>query len=142
MRLSSTRPELGRPSPSVSADALRLLVDAMATYRLTRLATADVISEPLRRSIVVRSLGSPIEEVTELTEVAEETEGPITAQEAVDALTDPPKVARLITCRWCAGMWIAAGVVAARRLAPKAWDPLADVLALSAAAVLAARLED
>jgi hypothetical protein len=117
----------------VSADVLRLVVDAMATYRLTRLATADVISEPIRRSIVIRSVELPIDELAD---------GTATAQEAVDGLDDPPKVARLITCRWCAGMWIAAGVVAARRLAPKAWDPVADALALSAAAVLAARLED
>lgn len=122
------------PSPAARpGPVLPLVLDALATYRLTRLATADVISEPLRRSIVGHSLGSPLDPVAEA--------GP-TAQEVVDGLPAPPKVARLVTCRWCAGMWIAGGVVAARRLVPQLWDPAAHVLALSAAAVLAARLED
>lgn len=64
------------------------------------------------------------------------------AQEVVDATTDAPKLARLITCRWCAGMWIAGGVVAARRIAPTRCDPAAKALALSATAVLISGLED
>jgi hypothetical protein len=111
---------------------LELLVDGLATYRLTRLATADVISEPFRRSVVGRLLGWSDEERSAATP---------TAQEAVDDLDDPPKLARLVTCRWCAGVWIAGGVVVARRLAPRAWEPVADGLALSAGAVLLARLE-
>jgi hypothetical protein len=57
-------------------------------------------------------------------------------------MKDPPRLATLITCRWCAGMWIAAGVTAARLARPGAWDPVARGLALSASAVLLARLED
>lgn len=38
----------------------------------------------------------------------------------------------LITCPWCASPYIAAGIVVARRLAPRWWGPLADVLAMSA----------
>jgi hypothetical protein len=55
---------------------------------------------------------------------------------------DPPKLAELITCRWCASVWLAAGVVAMRRMAPRAWHPMSTVLAFSAAAALLARLED
>ena len=55
----------------------------------------------------------------------------------VDALPEPPKLARLITCRWCAGVWIAAGVVGARSLAPRAWTPVARALALYDAALTA-----
>lgn len=112
---------------------LELLVDALAAYRLTRLATADVISEPWRRRVVDR-----------LVEDGPETEEAVvaaTAQEVVDALPDPPKVARLLTCRWCAGVWIAGGVVAARAAAPRAWDPVARALALAAVATLLARAE-
>ncbi|HJR25152.1 MAG TPA: DUF1360 domain-containing protein [Acidimicrobiales bacterium] len=116
----------GRP-----ASWIELVVDVLATYRLTRLATADVISEPVRMAFVRRTgvIPPPGEEEA-------------TAQEVVDALEDPPKLATLVTCRWCAGMWIAAGVSAARRLTPEAWDPLARGLALSAGAVLLSRFED
>jgi hypothetical protein len=125
-------------SPATGANdaamaGLELAVDVLATYRLTRLATADVISEPLRRSVVGRALGRSRDDMASVTE---------TAQEVVDAIADPPKVARLVTCRWCAGMWIAGGVVAARRIAPTWWDPAAKALALSATAVLISRFED
>ena len=108
-----------------------LVVDVLATYRLTRLATADVISEPARQAVLRRS-GAEI--------------GPehvdLTAVEVVDALKDPPRIATLVTCRWCAGMWIAAAVTGARLAAPRFWKPVSRGLALSAAAVLLARLED
>lgn len=48
---------------------------------------------------------------------------------------------RRITCRWCAGVWIAGGVVAARTFAPKVWSSVARGMALSAVATLLARLE-
>jgi hypothetical protein len=109
-----------------------LVLDGLATYRLTRLATADVISEPYRRSLVGRLMGWGAEELAATTP---------TSLEAVEGAEDPPKLARLITCRWCAGMWIAGGVVAARALAPRAWDPVARGLALSTGAALISRLE-
>jgi hypothetical protein len=108
-----------------------LLVDGLATYRLTRLATADVISEPVRMAVLAHTGAEP----------PPGAEDP-TAQEVVESMKDPPRLATLITCRWCAGMWIAAGVTAARALAPRAWDPVARGLALSAGAVLLSRLED
>ncbi len=115
-------------------DPLELLVDALATYRLTRLATADIISEPLRQSIIGRLLLAGPEPL--------EMDGSKTAQEVVEGLESPPKAASLITCRWCAGVWIAGGVVAARSLMPKAWQPVSRGLALSAGAALFSRLED
>ena len=45
-------------------------------------------------------------------------------------------VAEWMECPWCAGMWVAAGVAAARAWAPRWWDPAATVLALSAVAGL------
>lgn len=109
---------------------MELLVDGLATYRLTRLATADVISEPARMAVVRRLVSDPPDPV----ETA-------TAQEVVEDQDDPPKLATLVTCRWCAGMWIAMGVTAARLVAPRVWDPTARALALSAGAVLLARVE-
>jgi hypothetical protein len=43
----------------------------------------------------------------------------------------PEKLSDLVTCPWCMGVWVAAGVFAARRVAPRAWDPLARALALA-----------
>ena len=117
-----------KPSPQVWSE---LTVDALATYRLTRLATADVISEPARMA-VLRKVGA---------EPAPGADDP-TAQEVVESIKDPPRLATLVTCRWCAGIWIAAGVAAARHVAPRAWQPVARGLALSAAAVLLAQFED
>ena len=119
------------PAVDTAGPWLDLLVDGLATYRLTRLATADVISEPVRMALL-RKVGA---------EPHASEEDP-TAQEVVESLADPPRLATLITCRWCAGMWIAAGVTAARVVAPQAWKPVARGLALSAGAALLARFED
>lgn len=108
--------------------------DALATYRLTRLATADVILAAPRNAVCRWAYRN------RLTAVA--GEGP---QPWADLAMDDesaPKLATLVTCRWCAGMWVAFGVVAARRLFPRAWQPVARALALSAGAALVARLED
>lgn len=81
-----------------------LAVDALATHRLVKLVTDDVITAPLREKIFEKY---------------------------------PPQEdswSYALTCPWCAGIWIAAGVVAARRLLPKAWAPVAELLALSSAA--------
>ena len=108
-----------------------LLVDGLATYRLTRLATADVISEPVRMAVLRRTGAAP----------PPGEEDP-TAQEVVESMKDPPRAATLLTCRWCAGIWIAAGVTSARAVAPRVWEPMARGLALSAVAVLLSRFED
>jgi hypothetical protein len=109
---------------------LPLLLDVLATYRLTRLATADVISEPVRMAVLRRTGAEP----------PPGSDDP-TAQEIVEGMADPPRAATLVTCRWCAGIWIAAAVTAARMFAPRAWDPMARGLALSAGAVLLSGLE-
>jgi hypothetical protein len=110
---------------------LTLLVDVLATYRLTRLVTADVISEPARR-VVLKKVGA---------EAPAGSDDP-SAQQIVESMKRPPRLATLVTCRWCAGIWIAAGVTIARSFAPRAWTPIARGLALSSGAVLLARLED
>jgi Protein of unknown function (DUF1360) len=115
-------------------DPIELSIDLLAAYRLTRLATADIISEGPRRALV-DSVGR---EAAETVDPRHER----TAVAVVSEMEDPPPLARLVTCRWCAGVWIAGGVVLARAIAPRAWDPVAKALALSAGAALLAALED
>lgn len=126
-------PRRGLTTAAPAIDPLELLVDGLATYRLTRFATADVLSEPFRQAVLRRVGVDP--------PPPEADERP-SAQELVEADADPPRLATLVTCRWCAGVWIAAGVVVARTAAPRAWAPVARGLALSAGAVLLSRLED
>ncbi|HEU5149033.1 MAG TPA: DUF1360 domain-containing protein [Iamia sp.] len=119
--------------PERSPSSLDLVVDSLAAYRLTRLATIDVVGEPARQAILRRvGIAEP---------VADGTAHP-NAEAMVDADPAPPKLATLVTCRWCAGIWVAVGVGAARRWAPRAWSPVAWGLALSAGAALLARLEE
>ena len=139
MHLTQPRPLIARGARTTrpltgSGEPLDLLVDALATYRLTRLATTDVISEPVRLALVRRLGLSGADADSGSTEV--------TAQDIVGEVTDPPKLATLVTCRWCAGVWIAGAVALARHSAPRAWSPVARALALSTAAVLLARFED
>jgi hypothetical protein len=114
---------------------LELLVDAVAAYRLTRLVTADDITAPIRDAIVEWSYDR-------LPDVEVERSGGETWSDVAIADPDAPKLATLITCRWCTGVWVGAGVVAARRLTPRAWQPLAEALSLAAAAALVAALEE
>ena len=116
---------------------LELLVDAGAAYRLTKLLTDDEITEEPRAALVRRSFaGCGLEYDADENEVALDVVQRYRVEHG-----PPPKLATLVTCRWCAGVWIGAGVVAARRLAPRAWQPLAEALSLAAAAALVAGLE-
>lgn len=85
-----------------------LALDALATVRLTRLVTID--SFP------------PI----------------AAARERIQTRYEGRPVAELVGCPHCAGVWVAAGVLAARRVAPRWWSPVAVLLALAAAPSLAA----
>ncbi len=99
---------------------LRLVVDALAVYRLTRLVTEDEISAPLRRlagGYVAR---------------------PFTANAKEMQVAARPRVAAFITCPWCISIWVAAGVVALQALAPSPWSYAAAGLAFSAIAGLIA----
>lgn len=81
-------------------DPTELVVDAIATYRLTRLVQEDSLLDRPREWVLDR--------------------------------WGHRKAAELVTCPWCAGVWVAAGVVAARVLFPRAWPVCARVLAASA----------
>lgn len=130
------------------SDPLELVIDCAAAYRLTKLVTDDSITQEPRDAIIRwayrRKIGPwPIEvDGTSTAQEAIDRRPPGTWQDVVAADADPPKLAELITCRWCAGMYVAAGIVAVSRLAPRTWRPLARLLALSAAAAWLARIED
>lgn len=126
-----------------------IVIDALAAYRLTRLVTLDTITEGPRRAVVRKAfLDSPGAALPH--GWADWMSTPATSYPAAEFVAGVreagdhaiPKAADLITCRWCAGVWVSAGVIAARALVPKLWDPVARVLAVSAAAALVAGLED
>jgi hypothetical protein len=118
---------------------LEFAVDALAAYRLTRLATADTITEELRGAVITAVYAWHGEE----DQLAMLREGnPFsTWADLVGLDPEPPKTAVLLTCRWCAGWWISVAVVVMRRRHPRLWQPIAEVAACSAAAALLAGLE-
>jgi hypothetical protein len=80
-----------------------LVLDALAVFRLSRLIVADSILDEPRGKLLVHL----------------ESNG-------------HSKLAYLIGCPWCISFHTAIFVVCARRLGPKAWSPIAKVLAASA----------
>jgi hypothetical protein len=87
-------------------------VDALATARLTRLLTQDSITEPFR----------------------------VRVERAEGAGHLPLGAGEFVSCPWCVGVWVSAAVATARRVAPRAWNVAAGVLACAeVAGLLAAR---
>lgn len=114
-----------------------VLVDVLAVHRLVRLVTTDTITRPIRERLVEQSYGDRLDGETPETPAT-----PTMWSDFAEDDGDPPFVAGLVTCRWCASIWIAAGAVAAHGLVPALWLPLAGLLALSSASTLLAALED
>lgn len=110
-------------------DVLDLVIDAVAAYRITRLVTSDTFGDRLRDAVIRWAYDDPTAEMVE--QGVADRRG---WQDYAHADDDPPKVAELVTCPWCAGVWVGFGVVAARRLAPGLWGPVARALAVSAVA--------
>lgn len=82
------------------------LVDVLATHRVTRLVTEDVITQSARQKIFEKY--PPNED----------------------------SWSYALTCPWCASIWIGAGVAFARKFYPRVWNPVAELLAFSSAAGL------
>lgn len=124
-----------------AADAV---TDALATARLARLVTADDITEPLRERII-RAAYRSRPPVTITTDGATVTiaagDGGTDWVTVADLDEDPPAVVTLLRCRWCVSVWLGFGVVVARRVAPRAWGPVARALAFSQVAGVVAALE-
>lgn len=127
-----------------------LLLDALAAYRLTKLVTDDTITAVPRAKIIESAYRSQAraEGVTLSTRIDTACRGRLSDMRpsdwddlAISEAEDAPKLATLITCRWCAGFYCSLFVVAARRFAPRAWPVAARALALSAGSALIAGLE-
>lgn len=86
-----------------AAEATSLTVDALAAFRLTRLIVTDDVFGVPRSSVKSWLLEH-----------------------------DHPRLYDLIGCPWCVSVYVGAGVVAARTVAPRVWHPLACALAFSA----------
>jgi hypothetical protein len=100
-----------RPSRTAppSSDPVTLVVDALATYRFTRLLVSDGIADRPRAALLRRL----------------ERGG-------------HGKLVELLDCPWCTGFWVAASVVASRRIAGRWWGPVAEAFAFAAVTGLAA----
>lgn len=85
------------------SDVLDVVVDVLAAHRITKLVIEDEITADLRSDFLDRH----------------------------DPATS--KLGYLVTCPWCTGFWVSAGVVAARRAAPGLWGGIALALATSSA---------
>lgn len=127
---------------------MSVLLDGVAAYRLTKLVTDDSITQPIRDRIIEAAYVS-VGRAEEVKHHCQDRWG-VTDGEWIEgdwqrAVNEddgvPPKLAVLVTCRWCAGMWVALGVVYVARRG-RWWRPMSEALALSSAAALLARLED
>lgn len=83
-------------------EGIDLVVDALSVYRLTRLLTLDSLP-PVKH-----------------------------ARDKVLDRWGESEWSELAVCPWCLSVWLAAGVVVARLVTPRAWTPAARVLAFSA----------
>lgn len=113
---------------------IRFALDALAAYRLTKLVTSDVLTSEVRDGVVLAAY-SRAGRVLAIDSVQRY---PGQCADAVANDADPPKLAVLVTCPWCASFWLGLAVVALRRLFPRLWGPLAEALAFSAVAGLVA----
>lgn len=127
---------------AVAGNRTDLAVDALAVFRLTRLATADTLLHQPREAIVRAAYQARVgfddaDADSFLSTTATDTWAELAEADGPAA----PKLATLVTCRWCASVWLAAAVYTARRYAPRLWGPVAHVLAGSAVGTLLAGLE-
>lgn len=117
-------------------DLLETAVWALAAHRATRLVTADVITKPVRDRIVK---GSYVRAGV----YRWDEPGPVEGwSEHAEDDEDAPKLAVLVTCRWCASVWLVSGLMLAAYVFPRPARVLRFLLAGSSAAVLLARIEE
>jgi hypothetical protein len=103
-------PAVTRRRHTTPSNALApFVVDALATYRLTRLLVSDGIVDRPRQALLRRC-----------------------------AERGHTKLVELIECPWCTGFWMSVVAVGARRVTGRRWAPVGEVLALSAVAGLLA----
>jgi hypothetical protein len=92
------------------------VVDALAIYRLTRLATTDQITEEVRELI--------LQEISTLSNVG------VLSEKTVK------KITYLAYCDWCMSIWAASLALILKTYTPDLWKNIRFVLATSAVAGL------
>ena len=85
-----------------------LVIDALATARITRLLTEDRVPFGPIRDRILRN-----------------------ADEDSGGLGSPSRLAELVTCPWCSSVHVAIFVGIVRWRFPRAWRPVATALAMS-----------
>ncbi|HSX22677.1 MAG TPA: DUF1360 domain-containing protein [Gaiellaceae bacterium] len=90
-----------------------VLLEGLATYRVTRLITTDEITRPAREALVKRL----------------ESRG-------------HHKLTYLLQCPYCVSVWVGAAFVIAPRVLGRAWLPVRDALSASAIVSLIAEAEE
>jgi hypothetical protein len=98
-----------------------LVIDALATARLTRLVTRDRLTKPWRRRAITAAYGA--QGLPESWDAF----GPTVVTDDLEA----PEVAYLLSCSWCSSLWCALVVLALRATVPGVWSPVAKALAAS-----------
>ncbi len=126
--------------------ALTLAVDALAVHRLTQLVTSDTITARPRARLIARAYRRDARRQHEsVSDRIGQSVHPMSTDDWHDLVvlegSDAPKLAVLVTCRACAGVWVAGAVVAARRLLP-GWPTVARALAVAAAAQMIVHATD
>lgn len=95
---------------------LDLVIDALATHRLTTLVKDDKVFEDVRRVVFAR-FGPPSDE-------------------------DAHKLSYFLTCPWCLSIYFGALAAASRLLWPNGWRPVAKALAFSTVTGLISEAKD
>lgn len=122
--------------------ALDIMLDCVSAYRLTRLVTADVITQVPRRKFVENAYrAADLQRWAQLRPEIESDDWHGAWDEYAEVDPEAPKLATLVTCRWCVGVYAAAGVTLARLITPRQWTWAARMLTAAAAAALLAGLE-
>ena len=101
--------------------AMNFVIDALAVYRLTRLATRDEITEGLRETIE-KELGTAVDAKLVTQKTGE-------------------KLVYMLRCDWCMSIWVALFALILKKYVPDLWNNLRYVLAASAATGMIATYE-
>lgn len=123
---------------------MTFLLDALAVYRLTRLAVEDGITQPVRDRIIEAAYTARGDAEEQRAAFAATIAGPGDAefmfsegdwQEIAESDPDPPKLAQLVVCPFCASVWVALGLVYVVRRR-RFWPAMRDALALAGVVAL------
>lgn len=113
-----------------------LAFDCAAAYRITRLITSDKVLLPLRARVIRYSYSKTLGQVAEPWSSLRDEDW---EQQVLDD-DYAPKLATLITCRFCVGVYAGVAVCIARRYLP-GWPHMARALTVASAATLISGLE-